>query len=193
MIDYIKAAKRLRRLLSSVKDQEPELDRIADILERLGIRRKSEHPVTQYFREAGDFLRDLEVAPSITAFLEELSGKAEPAEDTAALRAQIDQMRHEHNESLIILKATQNERDALKTRVNDLYARNTNLESDKSIRDYQIQGLEQEIKALHGAMGSDNPLNQLVLRYCASVIDPGSLPISERLELFQKMLRLAQG
>lgn len=182
MIDYIKAARRLRRLLASLKDQDPELSRIADILERLGLRNKPDHPVKQVFREAGKILRELDVTPSLETFFQELIGESPQDSQLKKTLAKIEEMRHEHHASLIILKATQNERNELKRQLGVAQQ-----ECDAWMKAHQAVAADSNLPA------SDNALKQLVLRYCASVVDAGSLSAQERLDLFQQLLKAAQG
>lgn len=178
MIDYIKAARRLRRLLANIQDKDPELSRIADVLERLGLSRANEHPVKQVFREAGKILRDLEVPPDITAWVREFMNEessVKPAEVEATEAA---------------LKRVLKERDTLKEEVLKLAARNGNLESDKVARDFQIEALNKEVAALRESQKvSDSALLDDLRRYCTAVIDPSSATAAERVALFQLLLK----
>ena len=171
MIDYIKAARKLRRLLSKLKEQDPELTRVADILERLGLQRKGEHPVKQVFREASRIFRDLEVTPGLESFFTELLGEEPPKSD---LRGEVQLTR-----ALADLELARNECSELKRQLAD-----ARQERDAWHKSYL---------AVSSPAADETSLRALVLRYCATVVDPGSMPAPERLELFQQLLKAAKG
>lgn len=205
MIDYLKAANRLRRLLSSLKVHDPELSRLAEMLERFG-GTLPKSPVSEVLREAGDFFRDLQI-PLMEEFVKGLDFRLDPneeqerlrkrAEDAriehndrqAVLKKRIEKMRQEHNESLIVLKATQGERDRLKEQVETLRAENMNLESAKSYGGHQLEAANKEIAALRGMPDADTDLLDVLRRYCIGVVDPSSTPMEERLALFRQLLK----
>lgn len=224
VMDYLKAAQRLRKLLSRLKD-DPELNQIVEFLERLGLKQK-EHPVASAFREVKDLFSELQLSP-IEEFFKGLDFRLEPSKEEARLRKLIEEARQDRVEQHTAHKnrvealqlGYQNAQAALQEaqeKVNTLYAKKANLESDKAARDYQIEALQKEVGALREQQPTEDlsgrylaiidakqaeidrlkaavpsyELLDTLRRYCIGVVDPSSTPVDERLKLFQQLLAM---